>query len=76
MQVLGGTAQRGDTDRTPRQEDRDHIWQGCLKLMPSLAQAKVCLASWTCRLLLLPAAAHLVGFTHLSVCKRLYEKYM
>ena len=41
VQVLGGTAQRGDTDTTPRQEDRDHIWQGCLKLMPSLAQAKV-----------------------------------
>ena len=41
LQVLGGTAQRGDTDRTPREEDRQHIWQGCLKLMPSLAQALV-----------------------------------
>ena len=46
-QVLGGTAQRGDTDIAPRQEDRDHIWRGCLGLMPSLAQAKVS-APWTC----------------------------
>lgn len=41
LQVLGGTAQRGDTDLTPREEDRQHIWQGCLRMMPSLAQAKV-----------------------------------
>ena len=40
-QVLGGTAQRGDTDLTPREEDRAHIWQGCLKMAPSLAAAKV-----------------------------------
>ncbi|CAL8467744.1 g7282 [Coccomyxa elongata] len=38
--VLGGTAQRGDTDLQPREEDRQHIWQGCLRMMPSLAQAK------------------------------------
>ena len=40
-QVLGGTAQRGDTDVAPREEDRQHIWSGCLKMMPSLAAAKV-----------------------------------
>ncbi|EIE24709.1 FAD-linked reductase, C-terminal domain-containing protein [Coccomyxa subellipsoidea C-169] len=38
--VLGGTAQRGDADCAPREEDRQHIWQGCLRIMPSLAQAK------------------------------------
>ena len=41
VQVLGGTAQRGDTDLQPREEDRQHIWQGCLRMMPSLSQAKV-----------------------------------
>ena len=41
LQVLGGTAQQGDTDTTPREEDRQHIWQGCLKLMPSLSRAMV-----------------------------------
>ena len=40
-QVLGGTAQRGDTDLAPREEDREHIWKGCLKMAPSLAAAKV-----------------------------------
>ena len=39
--MLGGTAQRGDTDLMPREEDRAHIWQGCLKMAPSLAAAKV-----------------------------------
>ncbi|CAK0763482.1 hypothetical protein CVIRNUC_003062 [Coccomyxa viridis] len=38
--VLGGTAQRGDTDVAPREEDRRHIWSGCLSMMPSLAAAK------------------------------------
>lgn len=41
VQVLGGTAQHGDTDVAPREEDRQHIWQGCLRMMPSLAKAKV-----------------------------------
>lgn len=36
--VLGGTGQVGDWDLSPRLEDRDRIWQGCLKMVPSLAQ--------------------------------------
>ena len=36
--VLGGTGVKGDYDLVPRQQDRDAIWQGCLRIMPSLAQ--------------------------------------
>ncbi|KAK9806988.1 hypothetical protein WJX72_009635 [[Myrmecia] bisecta] len=39
--VLGGTAQRGDHDTSVRAEDSRRIWEGTLRLMPSLAQAKV-----------------------------------
>ena len=38
--VLGGTGQVGDADLSPRPADRDRIWQGCLRMVPSLA--KVC----------------------------------
>ena len=40
-QVLGGTAQVGDTDLRPREEDRRHIWEGCLRMVPSLKGAPV-----------------------------------
>ncbi|KAK9834994.1 hypothetical protein WJX81_002770 [Elliptochloris bilobata] len=39
--VLGGTAQYGDTDLEPREEDRRHIWEGVLRMMPSLRGAPV-----------------------------------
>ena len=39
--MLGGTAQKLDTDTMPREEDREHIWKGCLKVMPSLVRALV-----------------------------------
>ena len=39
--VLGGTAQYGDTDLAPREADRRHIWEGVLRMMPSLKGAPV-----------------------------------
>ncbi|KAK9806033.1 hypothetical protein WJX73_007439 [Symbiochloris irregularis] len=39
--VLGGTGHIGDSNLEPRQKDRDHIWQGVLRLLPSLAKATV-----------------------------------
>lgn len=39
--VLGGTAQVGDTDLAPREADRRHIWEGALRMAPSLAGAPV-----------------------------------
>lgn len=41
LQVLGGTAQYGDTELAPREEDRQHIWEGVLRMMPSLKNAPV-----------------------------------
>ena len=39
--VLGGTAQVGDTDLAPREADRRHIWEGVLRMVPSLKGAPV-----------------------------------
>ena len=36
--VIGGTGDEGDHDQSPRQKDRDSIWEGCLKILPSLAR--------------------------------------
>ena len=41
MQVLGGTGQVGDYSVKPRAEDRNSIWQRCLKLMPSLEKVSM-----------------------------------
>ena len=39
--VLGGTAQAGYTDLAPREADRRHIWEGVLRMVPSLKGAPV-----------------------------------
>ena len=38
--VLGGTHQHNDWNTNPSDEDRDFIWKGCHKLIPSLKGAK------------------------------------
>lgn len=37
---IGGTSHVGDWDTSVRQEDKDRIWKGALKLVPSLQNAK------------------------------------
>ena len=39
--VLGGTSQVDNWSTVVSRDDRDRIWQGCIRLMPSLAEAKV-----------------------------------
>lgn len=34
--VLGGTHQEDDYDRSVREEDSKHIYDGCCRIMPSL----------------------------------------
>lgn len=34
--VLGGTSQAGDWDDTIRASDRQRIWDGCCRMVPSL----------------------------------------
>ncbi|RLU23274.1 hypothetical protein DMN91_003477 [Ooceraea biroi] len=43
--VLGGTHQEGDFDRSVREEDSEHIYKGCCRLMPSL-QASQIIRAW------------------------------
>lgn len=38
---LGGTHQEGDWNRIPDPKDRDKIWKGCCKLVPSLKHAEI-----------------------------------
>ena len=39
--VLGGTAQKGDADVTPREEDRARILERACEVMPSLRAAEI-----------------------------------
>lgn len=38
LQVLGGTGDVGNWSTAPNAEQRNAIWQQCLRLMPSLAE--------------------------------------
>ncbi|XP_011872484.1 PREDICTED: D-aspartate oxidase [Vollenhovia emeryi] len=39
--VIGGTHQEGDFDRSVREEDSKHIYDGCCRIMPSLKASEI-----------------------------------
>ncbi|XP_012537273.2 D-aspartate oxidase [Monomorium pharaonis] len=43
--VIGGTHQEGDFDRSVREEDSKHIYDGCCCIMPSLKESEI-LRAW------------------------------
>ncbi|XP_036361766.1 D-amino-acid oxidase-like isoform X2 [Octopus sinensis] len=39
--VMGGTAQKGNWDTTPNEQDQRHILDGCARIVPSLKDAEI-----------------------------------